>query len=57
LLIAHIWPICSLFAPCQPGAALRDLGKASRFQGTRSIRWAAAPVRELIVDGSGNMSR
>ena len=34
LLIAHICPICSLFAPRHPGAALRDLGKSSRFQGT-----------------------
>jgi len=24
LLIPHICPICSLFAPCQPGAALRN---------------------------------
>src|SRR4051812_22292087 len=23
LLIAHLWPISSLFAPCDPGAALR----------------------------------
>ena len=26
LLIAHLCPISSLFAPCQPGAALRDVG-------------------------------
>ena len=23
-LVAHIWPICSLLAPCDPGAALRQ---------------------------------
>jgi hypothetical protein len=34
LLIAYICPICALFAPGQPGAALRDLCKTSRFQGT-----------------------
>ena len=34
LLIAHLCPISSLFAPCQTGAALRDLRNASRFQGT-----------------------
>jgi hypothetical protein len=33
LLIAHICPICSLFAPCHPGAALRDLCKSSRLPG------------------------
>src|ERR687897_3198419 len=34
LVIAHICPICSLFPPCQSGAALRGLCKPSRFQGT-----------------------
>ena len=38
MLVAYIWPICALLAPCPAGAALRDLCKASRFQGT-STRW------------------
>jgi hypothetical protein len=25
LLVAYIVPLCALLAPCQPGAALRDL--------------------------------
>ena len=34
LLLPHIGLICSVVAPCDPGAALRDFANASRFQGT-----------------------
>jgi hypothetical protein len=43
LLVAQILPVFSLLAPCQPGAALRDLCNASRFQGT-----SLAGRRELM---------
>jgi hypothetical protein len=33
--LPHIWPICRVVAPCDPGAALWELCNASRFQGTR----------------------
>ncbi|MEW5982884.1 MAG: hypothetical protein AB1806_11000, partial [Acidobacteriota bacterium] len=36
LLLPHIPGVCSVVAPGQPGAALRDFCKASRFQGTSS---------------------
>jgi hypothetical protein len=44
LIIADICPMCALFAPCQPGAALRDLCKPSRFQGTRRRANEVTPV-------------
>jgi len=34
LLLTHVCPTRSLVAPCQPGAAPRDSGKTSGFQGT-----------------------
>ena len=34
LLLPHIFPICSLVAPCHPGAAPRASSQSSRFQGT-----------------------
>ena len=47
LLIAYICPICALFAPCQPGAALRDSCKTSRFQGA-SWRSVARDSRRRV---------
>ena len=47
LLIVHLRPVSSLFAPCPPGAALRDFGKPSRFQGTSS---AESPPRGYWQD-------
>src|SRR4029077_14951595 len=38
LLLPHILPVCSVVAPCHPGAALRDLCNASHFQGTSDPR-------------------
>jgi hypothetical protein len=35
LLIAHLCPISSLFAPCDPGAALRALRHVSPLRDTR----------------------
>jgi hypothetical protein len=35
VLIAHLGPISSLFAPCHTGAALRDLRRESRGRDTR----------------------
>jgi hypothetical protein len=35
LLLPHRLPVCSVVAPCQPGAALRDLVLAQRGQATR----------------------
>ena len=35
LLLSHKCPICSLVAPCQPGAALRDLGNERVTRNTR----------------------
>jgi hypothetical protein len=37
LLLAHICPICSVVAPCLPGAALRDLRNESPLRDTRRI--------------------
>ena len=34
MLLPRICPIFSVVAPCDPGAALRDLCNASRFRGT-----------------------
>jgi len=34
LLLAHILPVCSVVAPCHPGAALRDLVLVQRGQTT-----------------------
>ena len=51
LLIAHICPICSLFAPGQPGAALRDLVLLQRGQATsRELSRIRPMVPSLIVD-------
>src|SRR5215203_1876683 len=46
--VAHpsLSPISSLFAPCHPGAALRDSGKPSRFRGTRH-RMPPTPLFEI----------
>jgi glucose/arabinose dehydrogenase len=35
LLLPHILPVCSIVAPCQPGAALRDLVLVQRGQTTK----------------------
>src|SRR6188768_3952965 len=37
LLIAYLCPISSLFAPCHPGAALRNLVLLQRGQATRRV--------------------
>ena len=37
LLIAHLYPISSLFAPCDPGAALRQSALIQRGQTTSSF--------------------
>ena len=42
LLIAHLCPISSLFAPCHAGAALRDLGNESLIRDTRISRHRAS---------------
>jgi hypothetical protein len=39
LLVAQICPISSLLAPCQPGAALRDLCRESLFLDTGHLTW------------------
>jgi hypothetical protein len=43
LLLPHIFPICSVVAPCQPGAALRDFGNGLLIRDTRitTIRYRA----------------
>ena len=38
LLLPHMGPLCSVVAPCHPGAALRDSCNESRFQGTIGSR-------------------
>jgi len=49
LLLSHIFPIFSIVAPCQPGAALRDLGKLFRTRDTRA--WSKS-ADSPTVDGS-----
>ena len=35
LLLPHMFPTCSVVAPCDPGGALRDLVLVQRRQATR----------------------
>src|SRR5437868_8497307 len=37
LLVAYIFPICSLLAPCQPGAALRQIVTVLRIRDTSAM--------------------
>ena len=43
LLIAHLCPISSLFAPCDPGAALRQSVVLQRGQATSPSDWWRRP--------------
>jgi hypothetical protein len=36
LLLPHIFPICSLVAPCDPGAAPRDFVNELQIRDTRN---------------------
>src|SRR5687768_3730000 len=46
LLVAHISPICSLLAPCDPGAALRHSVLTQRGQTTRDWTESRGPSRD-----------
>ncbi len=50
MLVAYKFPICALLAPCQPGAALRDLCNESLFLDTSNIRW------KVEIPGRGSSS-
>jgi hypothetical protein len=50
LLLFHILTVFSVVAPGQPGAALRDLCHAPRFQGT-SRRDGGGPARQHSTRG------
>ena len=53
LLIDHLCPISSLFAPCHPGAALRDLVLLHRGQTTRrGVAGCAAVIGAILLAGS-----
>ena len=47
MLPPHIGPLCSVVAPGDPGAARRDLGNASRSQGTS--RFLPGTRRPLLI--------
>src|SRR6187431_1023715 len=59
LLIAHLCPISSLFAPCDPGAAPRISVTELRFHDTRSCRYGLPRGRGVpdvgVVDALKNM--
>ena len=56
LLVARIFPICSLLAPCQPGAALRNPVLVQREQATRS-RHASSVATPSISSRSSRRQR
>jgi len=49
LLLLKYCPIFSVVAPGHPGAALRDLGNESRFQGTSAFAACLAWSRQQIA--------
>src|ERR1700755_125240 len=53
LLIAHLCPISSLFAPCDPGAALRHPLLVQRLQAT-SLQ-ALTKARDSVGSGSRSL--
>src|SRR6185369_13608956 len=53
LLLPQILPVSSVVTPCHPGAALRGLCNASRFQGTSSAPENAGRPRRRPDDAAG----
>ena len=49
LLVAYIYPICALLAPCDPGAALRQSVMLQRTQTTSRIGFRAAVLVVLLL--------